>query len=358
MTYTTEKIPLDLRLKSVLQRISDSVIIVDEKYKIIDINKTAVKTLKIKELNLHKSFIDNILDNELKMLFVKLFQYDEKKTCFNLKLKVEDVYLQFFAYPLRNNEKRIGTLVVIKERPLDLKFRQMRENFVANVSHELKTPLTIINGVAENLLDGTSHDSAEIEHFMRVIKKHAGRLNTLINDILSLSSIDQKLKQEDITVSRCSVCDIIRNVATMFEEKVNEKNIDLSIDCRGDIYINANKILIEQALSNLIDNAIKYNSPGGMVSVKVEQEKKKVLISVEDNGIGIRQKDILRIFERFYRVDKQKSRNLGGTGLGLSIVKKTIKLHKGFISVKSKHGKGSIFAIILPRASRPRTSLP
>jgi len=222
------------------------------------------------------------------------------------------------------------------------------EDFIANVSHELKTPLTIIKGSVETLLKGALNNADEAEHFIKIIAKHTDRLTILINDILSLSNIEEKIKKKEIFLTKHKVCKLIGDALCLHKEKIQEKNLTVTVDCNKNIEIVANKQLLELAISNIIDNAEKYNSKDGFIKIKAERLKDRILISITDSGIGIRQKHIPRLFKRFYRVDKIESRNIGGTGLGLSIVKQIVKAHRGLITVKSKLGKGSTFTIILP----------
>ncbi len=252
-------------------------------------------------------------------------------------------------YELVGNEKsKKQILILMKKKSLNKKFRKLREDFTANVSHELKTPLTIIKGSVETLLKGALKNPEEAEHFVKIIAKHTDRLNILINDILSLSNIEQKIKKKNISPAKYKVYDLIEDALCLHSETIKEKYILVTIHCDKSTEITANKHLLELALSNLISNAEQYNHKNGFIKIKVEKVDREIQISITDSGIGIRQKHIPRLFERFYRVDKIKSRNIGGTGLGLSIVKQIVKAHKGSITVSSKLGEGSTFTIIIP----------
>jgi two-component system phosphate regulon sensor histidine kinase PhoR len=221
---------------------------------------------------------------------------------------------------------------------------------VANVSHELRTPLTTIKGYAETLLDGALKEDQAFQ-FVQVIKRHTDRLTKIVEDLLMLSRIETKefqLKMEII-----SVRDFIDDIIDFVKEPAERKKISLSRnEIPSSLTIPADHSYLEQILINLLDNAIKYTPEGGRVIVSaVEKDSKDIQFSVEDDGIGIPKEDLSRIFERFYRVDKGRSKELGGTGLGLSIVKHLVQAHGGRVWVESQMGKGSVFYFTLPKRS-------
>lgn len=226
---------------------------------------------------------------------------------------------------------------------------QIRQDFVANVSHELRTPLSNIKGYAETLLSGALEDKENAKDFLNIIYKESDRLSKLIDDLLDLSKIESgKMKMVFAPVEFKSivarVIDILKKFAT-----------DKSISIDTNLPDNLPKLLgdenrITQALINLVDNAIKYTPSKGSVSISASSQDSFVRIDVKDTGIGIPKKDLPRIFERFYRIDKARSRELGGTGLGLSIAKHLVQAHGGEISVTSVLGKGSTFSFTIPIA--------
>lgn len=256
----------------------------------------------------------------------------------------------FFALCLAFAVGSILASMIIK--PIDKitedmkKMETMRKDFVANVSHELKTPLTSIKGFVETLIDGALDDKENSQNFLKIIHDHAGRLDTLVNDLLVLSNLESKemvLKKEDADIKG-----ELDKVILGFTAQLKNRGMEINNKISSDLLVKADKKRIEQVFTNLIDNAIKFNKDKSAIKIYDQALDGRVKIVVEDSGIGIPEKDISRIFERFYRVDKARSRELGGTGLGLSIVKHIIELHGGIVGVESTEGVGSKFWFTLP----------
>jgi two-component system phosphate regulon sensor histidine kinase PhoR len=223
----------------------------------------------------------------------------------------------------------------------------MRRDFVANVSHELKTPLTSIKGFVETLLEGALDDKENNRNFLKIIQDHAERLNNLLEDLLSLSHLESKeivLNKKNFTLRQQ-----LEDVISGFKSQLKKKNIEIKNELSANIAVTADKDRIEHVFTNLLDNAIKFNKERGSIRIYSQEMSGGIKVIVEDSGVGIPEKDIPRIFERFYRVDKARSRELGGTGLGLSIVKHIVELHGGSVGVESTEGFGSKFWFILPR---------
>ncbi len=343
-SMVTEK----LQLECLLSNIRIGVIIVDKSLNVLNINERAKKLLNIETDYLHKSIFEVLAGNEAYTPICKFVTNGHNKDSFNLNLKDKLYSLQISKDGCFIDGHFSGGLIFVKKESLGKKFREMTEGFVASVSHELKTPLTLILGAVETLQEGALSETEEAKKFVSIIKKHAVRLNTLIGDILSLSSLDQEVSDKDVKFEVVDLTDLLQNLVKVFDRVAVEKGITISISCMPSIRIKANKVLLEQAVMNLIDNACKYTNKGGKVFVRGEMIENTVHIVVADNGIGISQKELTKIFERFYRVDKERSRNLGGTGLGLSIVKQIVKIHDGHVTVNSAVGKGSTFTLILP----------
>lgn len=229
------------------------------------------------------------------------------------------------------------------------KLNTVRKDFVANVSHELKTPLTSIKGFIETLEDGALYDKANAKKFIQIIKKHTERISSIIDDLLSLSELE--LGKDRITKEEFDLKASLDETLLGFQHILTSKKHSLHVDIKGDDFrIKADKYKIEQILVNLLDNAIKYTGDGGKISVSMSKQKKDITISIADTGIGISKEHLDRIFERFYRVDKARSRQLGGTGLGLAIVKHIALLHDGKIDIESEAQKGTKITISLPFA--------
>jgi two-component system phosphate regulon sensor histidine kinase PhoR len=225
---------------------------------------------------------------------------------------------------------------------------RMRTDFVANVSHELKTPLTLIKGYVETLEDRAIDDKEKARKFISIIKEHAERLGNIIDDLLSLSELE--LSKDCIEKTDFDLKNLIDEVALGFGHALDTKKQSLGIDVQGDGFrIKADRDRIEQLFVNLIDNAVKYTKETGRILVSLAEQRDTITVTVEDNGIGIPAEHLDRVFERFYRVDKARSRQLGGTGLGLGIAKHIVLAHNGRINMESQVNKGTKVSVTLPK---------
>jgi two-component system phosphate regulon sensor histidine kinase PhoR len=244
----------------------------------------------------------------------------------------------------------MGALIVLNDRTRIRQLENMRRDFVANVSHELRTPITSIKGFVETLLDGALHNPADAERFLGIIARQADRLNTIIEDLLSLSRIEEETEKARIVLEEGPIGEVLEAAVQACEVKAEAKNIPIELHCGEDRIARMSPPLLEQALVNLIDNAIKYSPPESPIRIETEWTDTELIIRVRDQGCGIEAKHLPRLFERFYRIDNARSRKLGGTGLGLAIVKHIALAHRGRVTVESSPGTGSTFAIHLPRA--------
>ena len=247
------------------------------------------------------------------------------------------------------NKDRIGTLVVFNDVTQLRRLEDMRRDFVANVSHEIKTPLTAIKGFVETLQQGNVDDPAEAKRFLEIIQKHADRLTSIVEDLLSLSRIEQGDRAKAVKFEKGFVKDVFKAAIQICRSKAEDKEINITLTCEEQLASHFDASLLEQAVVNLLDNAIKYSEPNSSIDLQANHNASQLKIVVTDEGIGIAKKHLPRLFERFYRVDKARSRNMGGTGLGLAIVKHIAQAHGGDVSVESTLGKGSVFSIILPK---------
>jgi two-component system phosphate regulon sensor histidine kinase PhoR len=241
----------------------------------------------------------------------------------------------------------IGALLVMNDITRLKKLENLRSEFVSNVSHEIKTPLTAIKASVETLLE-TDPGKDEMAQLLKIIGRHTERLTSIVDDILSLSKLEDEKQKDSGQFSETLLADVIDAALADCREKATQKQVDFIVNSNKGIVGTMNSSLIEQALVNLIDNAIKYSEPQSSVEIESCRENGNILISVKDHGCGISEKHLPRVFERFYRVDRARSRKLGGTGLGLSIVKHIANVHGGKVEVESAVGKGSKFTIILP----------
>jgi two-component system phosphate regulon sensor histidine kinase PhoR len=253
-------------------------------------------------------------------------------------------YFQVYAAPLETGR---GVVMVLGDISRLVKLEQVRKDFAANVSHELRTPIQVIKGFAENLLDSSPDDIEKIRHFAGIISKNVLTMENISNDLLTLVS----LENEDITrpaMEECLLAPLVAEAVDMVELAAKKKGIFIDIICPQDISTKLYESLFVQALVNLLDNGIKYSGGGSSIQVCVSRNENEISVGVKDSGIGIPAEHIDRIFERFYRVDRSRSREAGGTGLGLSIVRHIALLHGGKVVVESHAGEGSIFRISLP----------
>jgi len=243
----------------------------------------------------------------------------------------------------------IGMLIVFSDVTQLRRLEDMRRDFVANVSHEIRTPLTAIKGFVETLHQNTVETPEETQRFLGIISKHVDRLNTVIEDLLMLSRIENEGERGDIKHEKTRLRDIFQNAMQICRPRADEKRIQIELDVDEGLSAMVDPVLLEQAVVNLLDNAVKYSDPNKTVLLQSKTSGNEIQLSVQDHGIGIEKKHLPRLFERFYRVDKARSRALGGTGLGLSIVKHIAQAHGGHVTVESRLGEGSLFTIHLPR---------
>jgi two-component system phosphate regulon sensor histidine kinase PhoR len=225
----------------------------------------------------------------------------------------------------------------------------MRKDFVSNVSHELRTPLTSIKGFVETIRSGNYQLPDEVTRFLAIISSKTDNLCSIVEDILTLSSIERDNEHREISMISNNIKSIMQDAIDTCHWKAVKKNISIKLECQPEVYCCINAPLIEQAIVNLLDNAIKYSNENTDIVITVKSSETELRISVQDHGCGISEEHLGRVFERFYRVDKARSRKLGGTGLGLSIVKNIISAHSGNVTVNSKIGLGSTFEICLPQ---------
>ena len=230
------------------------------------------------------------------------------------------------------------------------RLENLRQDFVANVSHELKTPIATIKSYVETLLDGAQHDPADLERFLNIVLKQNDRLAEIVDDLLTLSRLESAPVTQLLALNEADACQLVQASAENCQSRADAKNIEIKINCKPDIAIQVDYSLMTQALVNLIDNAIKYSNEKKIITLSVEETRNQILLSVSDEGPGIAEEHIPRLFERFYRVDKSRSRRIGGTGLGLAIVKHIVHIHGGQVEVSNNATEGCCFSIKLPQS--------
>jgi two-component system phosphate regulon sensor histidine kinase PhoR len=239
--------------------------------------------------------------------------------------------------------------MVLNEVTRPYRLERVQRDFVANVSHEMQTPITSIYGYAETLLDKDSRTEEMTEKAAQAIARQAGRLAGLVDDLLELSRIEKQAEAKEISLAPGSVREVLQAAVETCRTRAAERGAGIELFCPQDAEADINAELLERAVVNLLDNATKYSEADKTVTLQCEAAEREILIRVRDQGWGIAGEHLPRLFERFYRVDKARSRELGGTGLGLAIVKHIVLAHGGTVSVESTIGKGSVFTIRLPR---------
>ncbi len=336
--------------QAVFESMKEGVIALDYDEKILFMNKTAGKILGITNTEVSGRTLQEIVRiSEIQKFFKKIIEEgNAEETEIILQHDVDKV-LQLSGTILKDiNNKEIGAQVVLNDisnlRHLDT----LKRDLIANVSHELKTPVTTIKGFIETLKDGAIDDPKNAERFLEIILKHIDRLNLIIDDILTLSKLEQGEETGSIHLEELSVKKVLESAVSDFEIKAKEKGTSIKINCDDSITAKLDSYMIGQALSNLIDNAVKYSDKNTHIEIAARKENGQLVINVEDEGFGIADEHIPRLFERFYRVDKSRSRDIGGTGLGLAIVKHIVNALGGTIEVESIPGKGSNFIMKIP----------
>ncbi|MBC8631000.1 histidine kinase [[Eubacterium] tenue] len=340
----------NLQLKSIVKSISHGILAIDINGNVLLINKEARNMIKssndqvIEGKNINHVIKDNKILSEISKFIgskkTKMKQItNDEDIVYNIKL--DPIYLQ------SSKNVIIGSIINIENITERVRLENMRSDFVANVTHELKTPLTSISGFVETLRMNENIDKNTRDRFLGIIETESDRLKRLIDDILLLSFIENK---DTIYAEKVNVLSVFKEVYDLTIIFAKSKNIELKYKFEDeDIIINCNRDYIKQVFLNLIDNAIKYTPSGGFVETIIYNNEKDICIKVKDNGIGISKDDKDRIFERFYRVDKARSRAVGGTGLGLAIVKHIVKSLNGSIDIKSELNIGTEFIVTIPK---------
>ncbi|MBN1697092.1 MAG: HAMP domain-containing protein [Spirochaetales bacterium] len=337
--------------KQILATMIEGIVAIDRENTIITINRAASLLLSIPYKSAKGKRIEEIV------LLNSLLKFIQKAIKSSLPVeKLITIYeeeertLETHGSALNDDQgNRFGTLIVIHDITRLRKLEKVRKEFAVNVSHELKTPLTSIKGFVETLLAAhNARDEEKFKHFLSIIAKQTDRVIAIVEDLMSLARIEQEAVRGGISFKEWSIREILISAKQTCESSAAAKNISINLIMNRNIRARINAHLIEQAVVNLIDNAIKYSNNGKQINITLERKEGEALISVEDHGCGIAEEHLPRLFERFYRVDRARSRKMGGTGLGLSIVKHIAEAHDGRVTVESKEGAGSIFYIIIP----------
>ena len=338
----------NMQLKSIMQSVSHGILAIDTKGKILLINDLAkIMVDGNQKLIPEGKNIRQFIQNQIVLDSIIYNMSGENSTVIQKNISKDTIYkIKIDPVHFEDTDAVIGFIINIENVTEYVKLENMRKEFVANVSHELKTPITSIKGFVETLKMTDNLDDDTKNRFLTIIENEATRLTRLIDDILLLSTIENKTKKK---VEKVDLFEVFEEVHEVVNYIAKKKNIKVKYEFKNkDIDLWEYSGYIRQILLNIISNAIKYTGENGSVNIKQYIKAKKVFIEVKDNGIGIPQEDIERIFERFYRVDKARSRSVGGTGLGLAITKHMVKALNGNIKVESELGVGSKFIIELP----------
>jgi two-component system, OmpR family, phosphate regulon sensor histidine kinase PhoR len=337
-------------LEAILTSMSEGLIAVDSDRHIVNVNKAFSKLLNIEPQKAYGRNIEEVIRNVELLEFVRDTLDSTQPIESEMFLLAEsERFFQLHGTSLSENVgKKTGAVIVLTDMTRMRRLENIRRDFVSNVSHELRTPVTSIQGFVEALREKDIKDPEQVKRYLNIIAKHSDRLNAIIEDLLSLSRLEQEGERREISFEKTKLKPVLEAAIELADTKAKEKEIKILLDCSDEIEAEINAVLLEQAVLNLIDNAIKYSPSQSVIKVTAKKIERQLSISVQDKGCGIEEHHLERIFERFYVVDKGRSRKLGGTGLGLAIVKHIAQVHNGFISVKSKPGEGSIFTIFLP----------
>ncbi|NLY60868.1 MAG: GHKL domain-containing protein [Clostridiales bacterium] len=329
-------------MEAITSNMNEGLIIVDKNKNILLANPSSIRILGgIERLSYtNNSFIRLCRNMEINEALHDCINLVESR---DITINLSDKYLNILINPIMDEGSILGALILVVDYTEKHMLEMARREFSSNVSHELKTPLTIINGYAEMIETGMVKQD-DIKRFSRIIREEGTRLLYLIDSIMKLSKIEEKQVKEYFPID---VYSIAKDTVNKLSIAALDKNIDLKVS-GNEAIINGNQTMIEELLYNLIDNGIKYTRPFGRVSVSIEKYEDYCYIKVSDTGIGIPKKDQDRVFERFYTVDKSRSRKTQSTGLGLSIVKHIVEYHNGTIELRSEENKGTEITVILP----------
>jgi len=341
------------RLSTVFTCMVEGVIDVDMDQKILHINEAAARLLLVNENScIGKPIWQEIRNQEItEALDQAITTQSVIKTQMRLNRESDQLVVDIYAASLSNDEgEPIGAVLVLNDITELENLERVRTDFVANASHELKTPITAIRGLTETLLGDDEIEKETVTSFIERVHAQSLRLSQLVGDLMTISRLESSQAGEEFT--RINFADLARQAARAGQVTAEEKGQDLDVELPDtEVMVWGDRQNLSQLLDNLIDNAIKYTPNDGSITVKVSKDNENAILQVTDTGIGISPQFQQRVFERFYRVDKARSQSLGGTGLGLSIVKNIAEKHGGSISVKSQLGSGSSFTIKLPLAS-------
>ncbi|MCA1056937.1 PAS domain-containing protein [Rossellomorea aquimaris] len=336
------------RLTTLVENMGSALLLIDQRGFVVLTNRTFREFFNLKESQLKKVRYHEVIHyQQVNKLVEEIFMTEDRvRKQILLPHRLERKHYEVYGAPIIGQNDEWKGIVVVFHDITELKnLEQMRKDFVANVSHELKTPITSIKGFSETLLDGAMNDKETLKSFLEIILTESDRLQSLIQDLLELSKIEKH--GFELSIEKQNVSDLVGEVLPILKDKADKKGISIHTRFRAEGVAEIDPYRLKQVFINLISNAIVYTPMGGDVTISTDEDADQVHVSIIDNGIGISEEELPRIFERFYRVDKARSRNSGGTGLGLAIVKHIIEAHEGRIEVTSEVNKGTSFTVSL-----------
>ena len=336
--------------QAMLSSMEEGVMAVDRSGTVLSVNDPCAALLGVEPDNLRGRNVYEVLRKPDLLKFIENSQSSNRSLDGDLRFfNPEERWLHAHGTALHDARgQKIGVLIVLHDVTRLRRLENVRRDFVANVSHELRTPITSIKGFVETLLEDGLDDQANAQRFLGIVLRQVNRLDAIINDLLLLSRIERGNEDQRIDTDPEPLAQVLQVARETCEKKAQDKSIQIAVDCPVNLVAKINSPLLEQAVINLIDNAVKYSDAGATVRVTAAQEQSDIVIRVMDNGRGIAANHLPRLFERFYRVNKARSRELGGTGLGLAIVKHIMTAHQGSVQVQSTIGRGSTFTLRLP----------
>lgn len=335
---------------AVLSSMSEGVIAVDGEERIIRMNETACVLMQVSEKEVIGRSVQEVVRNADLLKFIGSAHLSREPIEADIVVRdSSERILHAYGKTLRDSQwNTIGILIVFSDITRLRHLENVRKDFVANVSHELRTPITSIKGFIETLADGAIDNPADARRFLDILARQADRLNAIFEDLLTLSRIEEGGRQGDMRLEPGNVAAVVKTAIETCRQRALDKRMQLESSITAELPAQLNENLLEQAITNLVENAIKYSDEGTVIRVEAGERDGEIFIHVIDHGPGIEKNHLPRLFERFYRVDRARTRKAGGTGLGLAIVKHIAECHQGRATVDSTPGQGSTFSIYLP----------
>jgi two-component system, OmpR family, phosphate regulon sensor histidine kinase PhoR len=341
--------------QTILGAMQDGLLVVDARSRITLMNPTFQQLFELRDPAIDVPLVEAVRHATLDQLVTETLR---NGVAMRSELSVADSrthgerHIEVSAVPIKKADDEITGAVVLFHDFTELKqLDQIRREFVANVSHELRTPLSILRGYIEVLFDEPELPREELTRILSIMDRHSKRLERLVGDLLSLAELESSQAKLELGVVR--VDELFNNLVRDWKEKLSAKNLKLLVDLPSEtLTLQADGTRLEEVLHNLLDNAVKFSPQNGQIRLRATPSDSNMVLSVTDYGIGIGKEHLSRIFERFYRADKARSRELGGTGLGLAIVKHIAQLHGGWVEADSELGRGTTIRVVLPEKSR------